>query len=628
MLYHFTTQKYPPVEPKGNVVRAYCIFALASRGISQITAADIEQANQLIIDTQQGWAVDSDELYWRLPHLAMIGLDANMSSYLTAEAREAVKSMLFDYSRQYAVLSDIYPIEDNIWKINDSDNHNLVRKSIYYCTSLLLKDDPLWRERAFDDGSTLQQHYDVLTDFLPEYFQQRAMNGIQVEFNSPSYSGLYLMAIFAMRDCTDSPVLRTMASKYLDLLFAEAGMESLNGIRGGAAVRSYKDANSYNYKSHKLTYYNWLFSGLPDDGGTFTVGNSPFDLLPACVTDYRLPLPVINLYTQTQTRGDFEYTSTRLGRGEWFHPPEGLLRQTLFFPTSVLRHTYITPEFTIGTFTLDETWPTYVGVRQNHWMGIIGGDDYSSRVYVQAEGSIGDITKGYNDLQAVGSRGAAIIRRSLNIAGVNVNSGGRRLQVFFSEKFGYTYDASGWIFAKNSNSAAYLAVRAVHKSESPGYSFSYDTTAKGDWITVGNLRAFVILDIRKASDYVSFQAFKDDILDNQISWSHSGDELVYSGSYGDSLTMFGDARLPKVNGTTVDLNPPQIYSSPYLRAQAGSYKVCINDQYGNELTLNFGYCNSYHPGDINFDCIVDVKDFAIIAAQWLQCNDPENTDCF
>jgi len=629
LMYHYTTQKYPPVEPRGNVVRAYSIFALAGRGFSQITAADITQANQLIIDTQQGWAVD-DEIggtYWMLPHLGMIGCSPALNAYLTPQAKEAIKTMLYDYSKKYDLLADIYPIEPNIWRLHLSDNHNMVRKAIYYCTSMLMKDDPLWQGKLYDDGTTAQQHYDVLSKFLPEYFRQAAMNGVQVEFASPTYSGLYLMGIFTIRDCADSANVRLMASKYLDLYFTDVAQETLNGIRGGAAVRSYKDSSSYYFKSSKLSYYNWLFSGLPADT-TFTSGNSPFDLIPGCITDYRLPVPALNLYTDTQSRGDFEYVSSRPGRGTWVHPEGGELWYTIEFPAAIRRSTYITPVFTIGTFTLDESLGYTQITNQNHWMGIIGGDGYSSRVYVQAEPRGSDLRTGYQDLQAVGSKGAAIIRRNLNISELNSLGGQRRLQIFFSETFGYNYDGSGWLFAQNSDASAYLAVRAVHKTAGPAYSFTYDYVAKGDWVTVGNLNADIIIDVRKASDYTSFQSFKNDILDNQIAWSQTGDMLTYTSCYGESLSMYSDARLPLINSATADLNPPQVYSSPYLQADSGSRIITINDQYGNEVELDFGYCLSYKPGDLNTDCYVDIIDLSILASQWMQCNDPLNANCY
>jgi len=32
------------------------------------------------------------------------------------------------------------------------------------------------------------------------------------------------------------------------------------------------------------------------------------------------------------------------------------------------------------------------------------------------------------------------------------------------------------------------------------------------------------------------------------------------------------------------------------------------------------YCAEYPAGDVNFDCKVDFKDFAIMATHWLECN--------
>jgi hypothetical protein len=36
---------------------------------------------------------------------------------------------------------------------------------------------------------------------------------------------------------------------------------------------------------------------------------------------------------------------------------------------------------------------------------------------------------------------------------------------------------------------------------------------------------------------------------------------------------------------------------------------------------------AYLPADLNHDCYVNFKDFAMFAHNWLICNDPENTAC-
>ncbi len=36
----------------------------------------------------------------------------------------------------------------------------------------------------------------------------------------------------------------------------------------------------------------------------------------------------------------------------------------------------------------------------------------------------------------------------------------------------------------------------------------------------------------------------------------------------------------------------------------------------------------YYPGDINEDCYVDIQDLALFMQNWLDCNDPDNQNCF
>jgi hypothetical protein len=52
-------------------------------------------------------------------------------------------------------------------------------------------------------------------------------------------------------------------------------------------------------------------------------------------------------------------------------------------------------------------------------------------------------------------------------------------------------------------------------------------------------------------------------------------------------------------------------------------------QWNKMVLVGADGCGSWGilPGDFNLDCYVDLQDIAILASQWLQCTDPENTNC-
>ena len=42
----------------------------------------------------------------------------------------------------------------------------------------------------------------------------------------------------------------------------------------------------------------------------------------------------------------------------------------------------------------------------------------------------------------------------------------------------------------------------------------------------------------------------------------------------------------------------------------------------------YPFCVDPIPGDTNEDCYINMKDFVIIANNWLKCNDPFDADCY
>jgi hypothetical protein len=314
------------------------------------------------------------DLYWELPLLIKIAADKKINIRLEPRTDTLIKGLLWDFCKTMEPeSSDIADTSSGkLLRVFNSDNHDMIQKTIFFFSAQLLKNDPKFKDLKYQTLSSHSQRYTAWVNYMMAYFRQRAATGGQIEFASSGYTGVYLQPVFLIRDCAEDEHVRQQADKYLTLYFADAAQELLNGIRGGAKVRCYKTYQWTESGKHDLmTYYSHLFFGTPRDTETFP--NK--DCLVSLVTSWRPPQVVVNLATHPDKKGSYEYISSRLadGRNEFLNielvPGQ---KAPLYFPavpSHFRRYTYATPSYVLGTFTIDET-KQYLWINaQNQWMG-------------------------------------------------------------------------------------------------------------------------------------------------------------------------------------------------------------------------------------------------------------------
>ena len=562
-----------PSNPKALAMGAFGCFALAQRDPALVSAVQIARANEFIGRICADLSEDRNT-YWILPLLSRIAADPGMSHFLTTETREALKDLLFQACSGWFTVADAATDEATVWHILGSDNHDIMRKQTAFLTAQFLQNHAPWGDTRYQDGCTAALHFEAWKQFFREYFRQRAIRGISVEMASPCYAGVLLYPVLNLRDAAADPVVRTQAEQYLHLYFAEAGLESLNGVRGGAKTRAYKYRHICGFID-KTACYSYVFAGLPAAAPAM-----PFEAMPALASSHRLPRQIHGLWHDPEARGCFEYVSSRPGRGNhtteplWYH---------VRFPSSIRRCSYVTPGFVLGTFTLDETESYTMLVTQNHWMGLVAGDALDSRIVVTTDAP-GKADKNHNDLQAVQRGGTAVFRQNSNIMFKGY------LKAFVSPTFTLRDDPSGWLFAENSDSTVYVAMFATDADDVGGRYAVTDATvsdAPGKWVRFVVKRTLLIMEAALAGDYASFDAFRADMIDNACRWV-SADELEYRGRHA-TLTCYRDSRLPRVNGSPVSLNPRRTYDSPFLSDGASPGLVTITGIDGKTIVLDFSY---------------------------------------
>lgn len=619
LMYYLNNDKYQIDTARGSITKAYAIFALASMSSSEVSSADIDYANQLLAEVYTKWPVADEDngLYWMLPHLSRILAGDDLNVFLSQQAKESVKNALqaFVYERdnlQYASTD-----QENIWLVLDSDNHDMIKKQVYFTAAQAFKNNPDWAGMEYVDGKTPAEHFQAWNDYFEHYFRERAKKGVNIEVGSPVYAGVFLESIYIIRDLAEDNTLKYRAEQYLNLYFADQALCSINGVRGGAKSRSQKGASSYIYTSDKGSYYAWMLTGDP---AVYENGNVPFDILPALNSDFCPNEVVLNLYDHQQ-RGDYEYISTRPGKGTHYIGDYDRPHYNVVFPSKIRWYSWCNNQYILGSVTIDEDEDYTLISDQNRWSGLIAADNPTSRIFFAP--SVDDSVNTYRDFAAVQYKGAMLIRRHTR---ANSSHGFR---VYLSSTFSRTTDEQ-WIFGANSDGSVYFAIYAA---EGDLWGIRYTTAsaspAPGVWVEFNNPDTIVIFEAAVASDFTDIEEFKTLVKTRSKGFDNN---RCYYNALADNtlLSIYTDATLPEINGQTVSLDTAYGYNSPFLQSEYDSYIIDINDQLGNSLTLDFEseyIPSAYLDTDFNTDGYVDLSDMAVFFSQWQQCTNPNLPEC-
>ncbi len=564
---------------------AYSAFALNK------SQAEINQANAALDSYLTGKSRFWDgqtadpatiDPYWELPTLASLLADPALKKHLTVSNEAKAKAFLVNFSewddhQDRPLLNDPYR-----GRIYNSDNHDMHTRTVNWVTAQLVKDDPAYANYAFPGGDTAEQRYGKWTSNLLDYFQTRAGQGQSVEFGSSVYQPTYLKPIFHIAQHAEDPRLKEISREYLDLHFADLAQETIEGIRGGAKVRVYRN-RALDATQERSAQYIWPFVGEPSEG--FGVLPSGMHLLRlfggGATTDYRVRPEIAEVITDDDSRGSYMYTSNRLGEGLRISDPN--LGLVYSYPvnnqSSILRTTRVTPDYALGWFTIDEN-KTYMAIHnQNQWMGAVTDHSPDSRIVVNLTAQDSQ----YEELQAVGYGDAMLVRKQVD------GPSNQDPRVYVSSDFAYSQEADGWVFGDN-GAGSLFAMKGVLPTGVSAFSVE-DASADlgtGDYLRFADEHTVVVLQMGRSSQYGNLASFKADVRDNSLTYSNGA--VTYDvGAAGKPIVLFDDRRIPQVGGKTLDLTPTKVYDSPYLNADYGSKIVTVGGLDGYTFNLDFNY---------------------------------------
>lgn len=521
------------------------------------------------------------DLYWELVILCRIANAPELTAKLSEPTKQAIKAVLWDFVYSYDRAGYCDWDLSKVTVIHNSDNHDMIHRSIYLMASQALKDDPLWKEKKYADGQTAADHYQAWVKNLLEYFRFRASTGVNAEFASSVYAALYIQPIFNIYDYCQDKTLSEQSGKFITLFFADAAQETIGGVRGGSRVRVYKTATSYDYRRDRLLSYNHILAAEP----SIMPIEVPTDCFTAAYSKYRLPDVVRGLISGTTVKGSYSYISNRLAQGGHIlgNEYEVGAQAPVYTPqlqSGLLRYTYASPAYILGTFTVDETKNYMLINSQNQWMGLITAASRQSRLVVNLTPTSDERT-GYRELQAVQYKSSAMIRKQLA-----ANDSGL-MRLYVSDDLQMTANGAALFFE---NDSVYTAVICAQQKAQTGYSVEKTDMGPGRFITFNAPDVFIVLETAMKSEYKTLQAFSDDISDNKLQFENNSDIIKYESSKNDcTLTMFTYNQMPEIDGVAVDVRPVKVYDSPYIKGYYNCPIVKITGIDGSNIVLDFDY---------------------------------------
>lgn len=525
------------------------------------------------------------ECYWGLPILLRTYLHPTTSSRLSDSARSAIEEVLWRYINCRSRVADAL---GSVWEIHESENHDAMRKSTYLLAAQALQDAGRGDDRL-EDGNTVTNHFTAWQRYWKEYFRQRAREGINCEIASPTYGKYSLSTYYNIRDFSRSTILRRLAEEFITLYWADVAQEFLpsGGVRGGAMTRVYKDRYLTRGAYDGLRAATWIY-GWHDNEPSGTT--NPAILMQAS-SSYRIP-DIVNAVA-IGTKPPYQYISRRFGRGVHVSDSEGL-HYTIVFQgkdSSIRRYSWVTPEYVMGSLTLDPDIDYTLLTDQNRAMGVIFADHVNSRIVVHGRSSHADERTGYAEISGIGGPNVIIVGRDPN---ANSSIGTRVFIAYGSlwnnmpkDPNGVPIDEDGWLFTQTDD--AYVAIRIAKGG------YVKHSVEDGKMLDLPDMWSPIVIQMGRPADYTNpgrpvqgFAAFRASVKANPLSYNDG--YLKYTSEAGDVYEYWSEgAALPRRNGHAPSLNPAKTYSSPYILGRHDEDQITLSFPGMDSLVLDFSY---------------------------------------
>lgn len=526
--------------------------------------------------TETPWAYFALTDYVRILYL----FHAKSTHYpgrLTAETEAAMKEALWLWVKSDSKVAGASL--ENLLVLLGTENHDLTRRPNDYLISSILKDDPTFRDRRYDDGHTAAEHAEAYTTFFREWPRKRAATGLWIEVGSNGYQKYSWPALFNLHELAPDPVVRQRFGMSLDLALIEEAQISVRGRRGGGRSRAEGGRNSFE------SYKNLLYApeGQPAKGShSNVIETSRYHAPAAAVLLRKREFPADETFViRNRVLGEREPARPEDGTGNRFAADSALVNYALRTPHFLLGSTLQNPSLTMPSRDSDSEKPDwkYGGIsRQKRACGMLFDDPESEEVcavYPVIEKTRGG--RPQHPFWSVQHEHVLLLQRiapqtrkrmgSYSTGAVCIRFDGKHLQ---------KVEESDWIFA--SNGKAFVAVKFLDG----GYQWDEDrevaTPADFDQQT-DTSRA--LIHAGDVNTHFSFEQFRKDVLSSHLTVTPNKVEYQFGPKATQLTATLFDVddpagfTLPTVNGKSITLRPATTWQSPYLNGKFGSSRVSV-----------------------------------------------------
>lgn len=516
----------------------------------------------------------------------------------------------------------------NPWWMDGSENHDLNGVVYNYLSSMIFQDHPDYRDRIYpnaghgggpgywfhmhgaeyfygpygnaelSDGGEYraEDHHKAWGHVLKDIMQERLRKGIFLEHASPGYMNYTLSYLKDVHAFTSSSSLRELTEGFLNVIWAEWALETINGFRGGAKTRDHTVVDVRRDSMYQIAKF--LFGGL--------IGFQPERYYWLGASDYDFPEAVWRFAFDRESKGDFALITRAIGEEPTSIPREPGLERTLNLNTEhrMFRYSWITPHYVLGA-QHDHPFAVHSHLSPaSRSYGLNFSTHPDARIFPYGVRQIesGDwelLPRGGIMYRAVQSEHVLLSQQSRSYERREPEWFPRRstapipMGVYFSDKLDTIVEKDGWIFVHEGN--AYAAVRIVEgiytAGDGVGESASFlEYLTNDDWVeelrtdnyqwnkdrtiaVADNAFSGLIIDTSHVGRHARFEDFIKDVLSNELKLHKTvvpGWFIIeYQGSGENSPALklnLANNEAPKIDGKVVEYKKDLLFSSKFMKS--------------------------------------------------------------
>lgn len=494
---------------------------------------------------------------------------------LKPQTEAAMKEALWFWAKADSKVADASL--DNLLVLLGTENHDLTRRPNHYLVASILKDDPLYRDRPYDDGHTAAEHAAVYDAFFREWPRKRAMCGLWFEVGSNTYQKYSWPALFNLHELAPDPVVRKRFGMLLDLAFIEEAQISVHGRRGGGRSRAEYGKNGFE------PYKNLLYAPEGARAGSShsrVIETSRYQLPAAAILLRNLEFPALKPFViQNRVLGELAPGNLGDGDGRRHRADSALVNYAYRTPCYLLGSTLQNPALSMPEPQSGKPVLKYAGIsRQKRWCGMLFDDPANDEVCAICP--VIEQTRGGRPQHAYWSvqhENVLLLQRiapqtrmrmgSYSTGKVSIRFHGRKLD---------RKEEGGWIFAGNGR--AFVGVKFLDG----GYEWD-EACAEASPVDFDGAadKSRILLHTGDITTHGSFEKFRTAVLAGSLSVSTEKVEYGFGASRTSIEASLYDAdhldrfTLPRINGKPINLRPPTTYHSPYLNGEFGNDSIAV-----------------------------------------------------